>query len=575
MLARSGGAVIALLSAVTLMGPAGAQDQTQAIDDLRANLEDQERGAPQTPSISVPQTSVAPPAGAESVILRLDDIQLVGRDGAPLIDDGRLPLAEARALYAGLVGQETTLAGVYAIAREIELTLKREGFVFTRVVLPRQDIDAEGATILIAVLTTRVEAVEIAEPQGDIGPVRALVEKLVAPLAGMDNPTVEDIERASLLVTDLPGVTRATFVPSPGSTPDAIKLTMNVERSPLNAVGILTHRDGPVIGPGIFGGIGYANTYTSFGASTEIAYFNSWSTGDFPDLEERNTASITQRVFLGTGTAISGSFTYARTRPGDVLDPLELKGKQIEGRLEIEHPVVRTRAFSLWLGAGFEAVEAELELDDAGTLSDDSVRAFSLLGRGAVRDPFGETFFEAGIKFGVEALGGSESGDPNLSNPLADSGFVAFRGEVTRAQPIQGNLSAQIRATGQFSPEPLLSSQTISFGGSRYLKGYEPSELSGDSGFAVYGELRWDDDAEIFANRVGWGVYGFADYGGVFQSDTPGSEYEDRASVGAGARLIIPNGPQLEIEVAQPVTEALTRTGEHDTRINGSLVWFF
>ncbi|MEM9780964.1 MAG: ShlB/FhaC/HecB family hemolysin secretion/activation protein [Pseudomonadota bacterium] len=563
-----------LLSGVAVV-PIAAQDQTQAIDDLRRNLEEQARGAPQAPVVSVPQTSVAPPAGAESVVLQLNDIVLVGRDGAPLVDDGRLPLAEVQARFAPRLGQQTTLAEVYAIARDVELTLKRAGFIFIRVVLPRQDIAAEGATIAIAVLTTRIEAVEISEPQGPVGPVIALVEDLVAPLVGLSNPTVTDIERASLLVTDLPGITRATFVPTPGATPDAIKLTMNVERQAFNAIGIVTHRDGPVIGPGIFGGIGYANSYTSFGASTEVSYFNSWSTGDFPDLEERNTGSVTQRVFLGTGTSIAATLTLARTRPGDLLDPLDLEGRQIEGRIDVEHPVIRTRALSLWLGGTFEAIESRLRIDDIGDLTDDSTRSFGLTARGEVSDPWGQNSFQAGIKFGIEGLGASQAGDPALSNPLADGGFIAFRGEVARGQPIDGKLSAQFRAIGQFSPDPLLSSQTISLGGSRYLKGYEPSELSGDSGFGLYGELRFDDETEMLGRRFGWGVYGFADYGGVFQTDTPGSEYEDRASLGAGARLSIPNGPQLEFEIAQPVTEALARTGENTTRINGSLVWFF
>ncbi|MEL6266699.1 MAG: ShlB/FhaC/HecB family hemolysin secretion/activation protein [Pseudomonadota bacterium] len=575
------GALLGL--AVVLGAPAAAQDAQQSLQDLREGIEEEREGLAQPAPVTVPRASITAPAGAEDIELILAGIALVDREGQPLVDDGRLPLAEARAGYAGRLGQQMTLAEVYEIARGIEVTLKREGYVFTRVVLPRQDIEAEGATVRIAVLTSTVESVAIEEPAGPVGGVRALIEQLVSPLNGLENPRIQDLERASLLVTDLPGLVRATFVPVAGSAPGLIQLTLNVEREAFNAVGVLASNDSPVQGPGVIGGIGFANTWGPFGASTEVSYFNSWSTSDFPDLDERNAVGLTQRFFFGTGTSVAAAFTYSRTNPGDVLRPLGLEGDQYEGRLTVEHPLLRSRMHSLWFGGGFEATQSDVDIDaQVATLTDDATRAVFLGARGAHADPYGGTAWDLSLTYGFEGLGASgagvgvsDGGDPNLSNPFYDGDFFVLRGEVRRDQPIRGNVSARLRMQGQYAPDALLSTQTISLGGTRYLKGYEPSEVSGDSGFAVYGELRYDDSVSAFGRDLGWGVYGFADYGVVFQSDTPGSEAEDRTSAGFGARLRVPNGPVLELELAQPLDEAAIRTGERDPRINGSLVWFF
>ncbi|MEM6486924.1 MAG: ShlB/FhaC/HecB family hemolysin secretion/activation protein [Pseudomonadota bacterium] len=572
---RAAALAILVAAGIAAAGPAGAQQSAlQQLDDLEATIEEARPQRPAGP-LPVPRASITAPPGAETVLLRLEAIELVGRDGGPLPADTRLPVEQAVPLYVDRLGTDVTLADVYDIAREIELTLKREGFVFTRVLLPRQDIQADGARIRIAVLGATIERVEVEEPDGEIGPVRDLIDAYVADLLGLVDPRVEDLERASLLITDLPGVTRATFVPSAGSGDGLIVLSVNVEREPFNAVGIVTSRDSPVIGPGIFGGIAYANTYAQYGLSTEVAYFNSWSVNDAPDLDERNTLALTQRAFLPTGTELRAFAVVSRTRPGDLVDPLDLDGSQLNVGLLVEHPFIRTRRLSLWGRGGFELVESQTDSGDTIVLTDDSLRVLFLGARGQVADPFGSTAFDAEVRRGLTILGATGEGDANTSNFFQSGSFTSFRGTVTRAQPLVGNVSMDARMVGQYSPDALLATERLQLGGSRFLKAYDPSEISGDSGFAVYGELRYDDTVTLVGRDFDYGFYGFGDYGIVFFSDTPGVQTLDRVSAGLGARLTVPEGPQLEVEVARPFGDPIARTGDNTVRVFGSLVWFF
>lgn len=551
-----------------------AQNTTQFLEDRQAEIE-AARPKSQPGQIATPTVTLDTPDGAEAISLTLSSVTLVGPDDQPVSDDDTLPLEAVRAVYADRIGQQVTLADLYAVAREIDVLLKSNGLVFTRVLVPQQEFDQADAAVSIRVLGTTVESVTIEEPEGPIGTVKGLIQDMVAPLVGKRNPNIKDLERISLLISDLPGLVRATFVPSPGKAQQTIALSLNVVREPFNVVGIITHRDSPTIGPGVFGGIGYLNTYGPFGASTEFSYFNSWSFegGDF---DERNTAQITQRFFLKSGTQISFSGFASRTRPGDVLEELEVSGTQYSLGVELEHPLLRTRATSLWVNAGFEWIESDVDFgDNTATLTDDSSRVLFVGARANLEDPLGATALDLTLRKGLDILGATDSADPNVSRIGASGDFFVFRGEIERDQPLFGNFGANLRMTGQWADGPLLSSETLSLGGSRYLKGYDPSEVQGDHGFAGYLELNYLDAISILGMDIGYQLYTFGDYGIVFQADNPDVGATDLTSTGFGARIKVPEGPSLELEVVRPIGDERQRTNDTDARMFGTLVWFF
>jgi hemolysin activation/secretion protein len=241
-----------------------------------------------------------------------------------------------------------------------------------------------------------------------------------------------------------------------------------------------------------------------------------------------------------------------------------------------EHPLVRTRERSLWVNGGFDWIDSSVDVSGGAVkLSDDELRVLFLGAEGALTDPYGTTGAWLELRQGLDVLGASDEGDEDLSRAGASGDFFLMRGEVTREQPIRGAVSAHARVAGQWSPDPLLVSEAFSLGGYRYLKGYDPSELLGDSGVAAHGELRYTDRFTFQELDFGYEVYGFGSYGVVFQSETPGDDSAELVSAGAGVRLDIPNGPRLEVEVAKPLGDDLLRTGDRDLRVLGGLVWFF
>ncbi|MEM9046432.1 MAG: ShlB/FhaC/HecB family hemolysin secretion/activation protein [Pseudomonadota bacterium] len=567
------GAVLCVCASLSAVDQTAAQNARQFLDDRQTQIEEA-RPKPQAGRIATPSAVISAPEGASDIDLTLASITLVGPNDRPITSGEGLPLDQARAIYQSKIGQQITLADVYGIAEDIDRSLKRSGFLFTRVLVPEQEFDRAGAKVKLRLLGTTVDQVSVEEPEGPIGPVKSLIQRMVQPLAGKKNPNIADLERVSLLVSDLPGIVRATFVPSPGDQPNTVDLSMNVVRQPFNAVGIVSYRDSPTIGPGVFGGIGYLNTYAPFGASTEISYFNSWGF-EASDFGERNTVELTQRFFFETGTEVNFSGFLNRTKPGDVLEDLQISGDQLVFGLQVEHPVLRSRQASFWINAGFEWIDSEVDFGgNAITLTDDSSRVIELGARGEVIDPFGETKLQLSLRKGLDILGATEEGDPDVSRAGASGDFFVIRGEVFRDQPLFGNFSANLRMVGQWADDTVLSSETLSLGGARYLKGYDPSEVQGDRGFASYLELRYADSASIRDLNLRYQLYTFGDHGFVMQANGP-DDKTDLTSTGFGTRVSVPRGPTIELELARPVGAPRLRTGDKDIRVFGSMVWFF
>lgn len=560
------------------LGPVVAQTPEQSLRDRQAEI-DAARPQATPGTAQIPRTSIEAPPGADKVSLILQSIDFVGRDGTTLGEDGRLPLGLARTIFEARLGQTVTLAEIYEIAREVEVFLKTDGFLFTRVLVPRQRIDQEGAKIQLTVLGVTIERVNVEEPAAPIGPVKTLLQDLVAPLNGLENPRIQELERVSLLATDLPGIRRATFVPSQGEDPSLLVLSLNVERTPVNAVGIVSHRDSPVIGPGAIGGTFYANTYGPFGASTQLSYFNSWSVANgIPDLEERRTFQATQKFYLSSGTEFSISGLYSRTEPDVEINGVDadVRGDQLSFKIGARHPFIRTRELSLWGEAGFEWIESEIDLSGGAlNLTNDALRVLHLGAAASLQDSFGTTRGEMSVRTGLDILGATSDGATDVSRAGASGEFVAFRAEVQREQPVMQDIVVRVRAVGQWSPDRLLSNETLALGGGRYLKAYDPAELQGDSGFATYAEIAYGNDLPFGTVELDYEVYAFGDFGVVFQSDLANNSAQDLLSTGAGVRISIPSGPHLELELAVPVSDDRQRTQDKAPRLFGSMIWFF
>jgi hemolysin activation/secretion protein len=152
---------------------------------------------------------------------------------------------------------------------------------------------------------------------------------------------------------------------------------------------------------------------------------------------------------------------------------------------------------------------------------------------------------------GLSFLGGSESGDLNLSRAAADPDFNKAEFSWGREQYISETFSLSAYFTGQMSSSPLFSSEEFGYGGFVVGRGYDPSEITGDSGAAFSIEISYNGmpDFELLQLQP----FAFYDIGKVWNRD--GTDDSDSgASAGFGMKIRANNTVSSTIGLAYPLT---------------------
>ena len=374
---------------------------------------------------SIQYTSQKAPTNAEEITFVLTALTV---DGVT-----EYPIEELAAFYEDRLGEEIALVELYQIAARIQTLYREDDFIFTRVIVPAQQID--GGAVRLDVIEAVIEEAVIEEPEEPIGPVKALAERIVSNLIGKVNPTGAELERALFALNEIPGVTRATAVPQAGKTGrGALSLYVNIERDPTELVLYADNRQSTGVGQGLFGIIATYNSYTSAGDTTSLALFNSMDYDNKSlDLEERNTVQLKHSRNVGTsGLQVEGQALYSRTFPGDDLEAAGIEGRQILFGVKATQPIVSSRQLIMQGRAEFEYSSSTTDVSNGALrVAEDELRVLSVGLDGILRDQIGYTAFDISLRKGLDIFGASQAGD-ELSRADGEADFTLIRGSLER-----------------------------------------------------------------------------------------------------------------------------------------------
>jgi hemolysin activation/secretion protein len=167
---------------------------------------------------------------------------------------------------------------------------------------------------------------------------------------------------------------------------------------------------------------------------------------------------------------------------------------------------------------------------------------------------------------GFNILHATDRGAGLVSRTNGRASFKKMTLDITRLQKITNTLALQLSASGQTSPNTLLSSEEFGVGGSRYGRAYDSSDITGNEGAAGSAELQFNPPWKIPGIST-YQVYGFYDGGAVWGS---GFTRASMVSTGGGFRIESAIGIGASLEIAVP----LTRSAEPDED-NGKEPRFF
>lgn len=422
------------------------------------------------------------PRAVEELHFRLRGIRIVGAK--------TLKPASFRPLYARLIGHEVTIDDILDVADAIEDRYRHAGYVITRAFVPPQRV-SDG------VFTIRVLEGFVADLALDGGDTRtqALIRAYFRPVLVERPLTLAVMERALLLVNDLPGITASGVLrPSP-NVEGASELVLTLKQARVSG-GLGADNRGSRY-QGFWTIAGDAAVNDIFGAGDQLAA--SFATA--PDMLEKVVGQVRYHRPVGAdGMTADAIVTVTHGEPGASLAPLDVVTDSYAIGPRLSYPLIRSRAETFLLDGGFTVQDAKV----------------TTLGLALYHDQW--RVVDVGASYSRDMLGGAAAATLDLAQGLGILGATTSHSTASDGLPIlsqsgatQGNpeftkitatarferalidpWSVAILAQGQYAFAPLLAGEQIAFGSEPIGRGYDPGAITGDHGVGGSVELRYN-----------------------------------------------------------------------------------
>ncbi len=507
--------------------------------------------------------AVGAPDGAEKITFTLNSINVEGNS----VYTGE----ELATVYQHRLGTTQSLADVYAIANELMLQYRNDGYILTQVVVPPQEI--EGGNVTLRVVEGFIDQIRIEQSENAGNVNMANIESYARQIRTGGPLNARDLERELLIINDLPGVTaRSVLSPSPSVT-GAADILIIVDYDPVDGLIGLDNYGSRYLGPTQATGAVTLNSMLGLNEAITAQIVHAPINSE----RELSYGALSYEQPVGPyGTRIRFSGTVADTEPGWNLDQFDVRGNAWTLSAGLVHPIIRSRS---------ENLNSRLTLDwrkvrSANNIEDTRMDRIVALRAGARYEfldtllGIGANTIDAEISKGLNLFGTSEEGDANMTRANADPQFTKLEVELQRLQRITNGVNLLVGARGQWASNALLSSEEFGVGGINSGRGYDPSEITGDDGLAAKVELQWKEPVDIDSRFVdSYQLYGFYDVGTVWNKDatTAAQERDSIASVGAGMRFDLPYDIDANVAVAKPLTRRVSTEGDKDPKVYFSI----
>ena len=542
------GFVVGMVGLAVLSTIAHAQSVPDAGSVMRELERPQRQSpAPAAPALEKPGAAPAPaPASASEADVRFE-VRSFALRGVSL-----LPPDEVQAVLAPWLRREIDFAELEKALDAIAALYQSRGWL-ARAVLPEQTLD-ERAEVRIEVIEavigeTRVVVQPLADQPPDAVPrlpVRRLERLLQAQLPTGSYLRLADYERALSLANDTSGVIAAGSLAA-SQTPGATDIVLTAQDKGVGAVALVydnggslatgTHRLnaqmsannplqlGDQLTLGLMGteGIEYQRLAYSLPAG-----YDGWRLGvQAAHMRYQVTGGLSASGASGSTwvNGLNATWPWQRSAQGNTT--LSLAG---------EHK--RFRNVVPDLSDGRKTLEG-LQLGLSGDRSD-------LLGNG------GATYWSLNLGAGRLAIHTPAEREADQAGPQTEGAFVKLSGSLSRLQRWGSSHALWLSWNGQRASRNLDSSEKFSLGGAQGVRAYPASEATGDHGWLITAEWRYNASAQ-------WQWIAFYDHGRVRVQHSAyagqgvvgsGPSHVELRGYGAGLAWTAPTGGSVRATVA-------------------------
>lgn len=538
------GALGALVIAPLLgLQPAWAQAPTPG--DIQAPFRDR----PQLPSGTLPEGEqpsaplrpAVPPGGRQIEVERFDVT------GNEVVDDDELAT-----LLEPWLGRKLTLLEIYDVADAITRRYREKGYALATATVPAQKV--EDGVVRLEVVEGRIGGVRFRDNRRYSNEV---LDYHVDEIGVGQRLRLDALERELLLLNDMPGLEARSII-EPGEEFGTSIITIKTEETPVNGRIGINNYGRESAGEWRVDGAVDVNNPLGIGDALGLQLVR--SEAGLLDFYARINYSLPVNSH-GTRAGISyARYVYDIDERDVGLNPaLDLRGDGDTARIQVTHPLQRSRARNTLVGAGFSRTDttaSRIGPDDSDHIAflDVSVLSSWRHGDGS------STVASAVVSSNFE-----RNDDGTETN--AHRGKLDL--EASHQRRITQRWSLYTRARAALSIDPLANTERFRIGGPFDVRGFPSAELAGDSGLQVtvegqrYFQLMEGTPAQ-------WRIYW--DGGVVWRKDGAADVKANAAdgrdsltSVGTGLTISLPYNTAASLDVVFP-THAHESSDDRDDK---------
>ena len=434
----------------------------------------------QRPDLSEPKSStplqheeVAAPIAQPQV-----DVRMMVKS---IFVSGNITIAtdELEALLTDLVGSDHTLGELNQGAARITAYYHERGYILSRAYIPPQQID-DGA-VMIKVQEGLIGKQRI-NNQSRLSDQRAI--EYLNEIKPGDVLQEAPIERALLLLNEVPGVGAARATLQPGASIGASDIIVELSPSTLYSGNIKADN--------------YGNYYTGqYRLGAELGLSSPLKIGDLVTLraltsdQDLTYGYFAYQVPVGvSGLRVGGTYSGTSYSLGKQLTSLQSHGSATVGSFFAVYPFIRSQDSNL--SGTFTLEDKQLNDADLFNTSDKQVKVatFDLIGNH--QDTLGGggiTMFDLALSPGRLSMDATSLLIDELS-VHASGAFTRIYYNFNRLQRLNDRNALSLALSGQLANKNLNSSEQFSLGGAYGVRAYPQGEAYGDEGWLSTIELR-------------------------------------------------------------------------------------
>lgn len=461
-----------------------------------------------------PRLSPVPAAGAGNVISEdagqrepADSVKTVIR-GFRLRGVSLLPQSRLMEVLSPFIGRSMGLAGLRAAAEKIMQAYRTENYVVFAFLPPQKITDG---IVEINVVEGRLSAIEIEAPGVPLRFDREIARRHIEEQLPVGAPIdIGRLERALLLLNDLPGVSASAALDAGGETGDT-RIVVRLA-------------DEPPIGP-VHGSISVSNS----GARSTGEYLTDGLVHIDNPTRRGDQAAV--RAIAGEGLAyLRGDYRLPVGYDGWTLGAhaahfryrligdwaaSQTRGRANEWVMSAAYPIVRSRTGNLHLVTSF-ADRRYLSTARGQDIGDKHVQVINAGLNGGRHDGLlggGYTGYGIALSGGRLGIADAVSAKADADGPRTTGNFSKVLLTAIRRQQLTDALSMDMNLAAQRAGKNLDSSEKLYLGGAGGVRAYPSSEGGGDTGWMLSLDVR-------YRPAQAWALSVFADTGLLRQYQT-------------------------------------------------------